>query len=116
MLLGIALLAPKLLTKSLRDFFQYPLRGEKQVTYEGWSLSVTCRCSFTIWIPSRIDFSITTTYMCIKCTSSINSSGLSITCCQDKSNHTANISIVIQPFSETAQNVLGKAFDPFLVL
>ena len=41
MLLDIALLAPKLLTKSLRDFSQYPLRGEKQVTSKGWSISIT---------------------------------------------------------------------------
>ena len=52
----------------------------------------------------------------IKCPSVINSSGLSVTCCQNKSNHTANILVVIEPPSETVQNVLGKAFDPFLVL
>ena len=102
MLLDIALLAPKLLTKSLRDFSQYPLRGEKQVTSKGRSLSVTCGGSFTIWIPSRIAFSKTATDMCVKCPSNINSSGLSITCCRKKSNHTANISVVIQPLSETA--------------
>ena len=43
MLLTITLTDPKLLTKSLRDFSQYPLRGEKQVTSKGWSLSVTLR-------------------------------------------------------------------------
>ena len=32
MLIGIALLAAKLQTKLFRDFSQYPLRGEKQVT------------------------------------------------------------------------------------
>ena len=43
MLLTITLTDPKLLTKSLRNFSQYPLRGEKQVTSKGWSLSVTLR-------------------------------------------------------------------------
>ena len=61
MLLGIALLAPKLLAKLSRDFSQYLLRGEKQVMSKGWSLSVTCGGSFTIWIPSRIAFTITAT-------------------------------------------------------
>ena len=102
MFLGIALLAPKLLTKSLRDFYQYPLKGEKQVSSKGWSLSVTCGVSFPIWIPLRIAFSITATDMCVKCQSNINSSGLSVTCCRNKSNQAANILVVIQPLSETA--------------
>ena len=102
MLLGIALLAPKLLKILSRDFSQYLLRGEKQVTSIGWSLSVTCGSSFSIWIPSCTVFSIIATDMCVKCPSDISSSGLSVTCCQNKLNHTANISVVIQPLSETA--------------
>ena len=58
--------------KIVKDFSQYPLRGEKQVTSKGRSLTVTCGGSFTIWIPSRLAFSKTATDKCIKCPSNIN--------------------------------------------
>ena len=69
--------------KSLKDFSQYSLRGEKQVMSKGWSISITCGGSFLMWIPSHIAFSITAVDMCTKCPSNVNSSGLSITCCQN---------------------------------
>ena len=102
----------KTTNKIVQRFSQYPLRVEKQVTSKLWSLSGG---SFATRIPSRITFSIMAINMCVKCPSNISKSGLSLTYCPSKSNHTANILIVVQLLSETSKNELSKVFDSFHV-
>lgn len=109
--------APNLFTHKLINCHSF-LSGLKYATSNSCKTSVTWGRNMVLnmSIFSSITHSITGTNTWVRWRSNSNTSGLSFFVSQNFSNHTAKMSLVIPPLSESEKNISGRPLLPAQLL